>query len=277
MEEVETVELMVLDMPGEPTEEHPDVDHGRSHPGNIIGHEPGERPWSPRNRLEVPGATGQLPPRGLLPFVRRIRGALPSPLLVRVPMRLRGGREAGSGDVIGVLDVDGAVGGRLPEEGLDGERGRVAEAREVGLGEGAGLGLELVERVALAALPDLLEHLRRRAAAVRGAELLLAGGEEGRGGRGGGGRVGGVGGGGVGVGAGGGGGEKGAVEVGEDVAAGGAVVGGDDLADAEGGGLALDAGEEGDGVGELGLGGAVLRGARQAAEPGRDGGLRHRG
>lgn len=83
--------------------------------------------------------------------------------------------------------------------------------------------------------------------------------------------------GGVGVGAGGGGGEEGAVEVGEDVAAGGAVVGGDDLADAEGGGLALDAGEEGDGVGELGLGGAVLRGARQAAEPGRDGGLRHRG
>ena len=51
------------------------------------------------------------------------------------------------------------------------------------------------------------------------------------------------------------------------MAAGGAVVGRDDLADAVCGGVALDAGEEGDGVGELGLGGAVLRGARQGAEP----------
>lgn len=187
-------------------------------------------------------------------------------------MRLRGGGEAGSRDVVGVLDVDGAVGGRLPEEGLDVERGRVAEAREVGLGEGAGLGLELVERVALAALPDLLEHLRRRAAAARGAELLVPGGEDGGGGRGRGG-----GGGRVGIGVGDNvGGEEGAIEAGEDVAARGAVVGRDDLADAVLGGVALDAGEEGDGVSELGLGGAVLRRARQAAEPRRDGRLRLR-
>lgn len=75
------------------------------------------------------------------------------------------------------------------------------------------------------------------------------------------GRVGGVGGGG-----------EGAVEVSEDEAAGGARVGRDDLADAVGGRLALHAGEEGDGVGELRLRGAVLRGPREAAEP-----RRHRG
>jgi hypothetical protein len=62
--------------------------------------------------------------------------------------------------------------------------------------------------------------------------------------------------------------------VGEDEAAGRALVGRDDLADAVGGGLALHAGEEGDWVGELRLRGAVLRGAREAAEPRRDGGLR---
>lgn len=53
----------------------------------------------------------------------------------------------------------------------------------------------------------------------------------------------------------------------EDEAAGGARVGRDDLADAVCGRLALHAGEEGDGVGELRLRGAVLRGAREAAEP----------
>lgn len=127
------------------------------------------------------------------------------------------------------------------------------------LREGTGLGLKLLKRVALAALPHLLQHLRRGAAAAGRAELLVPGREHGSGGR----RrrwrgVGCVGGGGFGrVG-----GDEGAVEMGEDVAAGGPLVGRDDLADAVGGGLALHAGEEGDGVGELGLGGAVLRGAR---------------
>lgn len=74
------------------------------------------------------------------------------------------------------------------------------------------------------------------------------------------------------VGGGVGGGGEGAVEVSEDEAAGGARVGRDDLADAVGGRLALHAGEEGDGVGELRLRGAVLRGPREAAEP-----RRHRG
>jgi hypothetical protein len=84
-------------------------------------------------------------------------------------------------------------------------------------------------------------------------------------------RVGGAGGGWIGgVG---GGGDEGAVEVREDEAARGALVGRDDLADAVCGGLALHAGEEGDGVGELRLRGAVLRGAREVAEPRGDGGL----
>lgn len=56
VEEVETVQLMVLDMPGEPTEEHPNVDHGRSDPWNVVGHEAGEGAGSARNGLEVPGA-----------------------------------------------------------------------------------------------------------------------------------------------------------------------------------------------------------------------------
>lgn len=139
------------------------------------------------------------------------------------------------------------------------------------LGEGAGLGLELVERVLLAALPHLLEHLRRRAPTPRRAKLLVTGREHSGGFRQRGGSGGGAGGSG-GVGGGFRGGDEGAVEVREDEAAGGARVGRDDLADAVGGGLALHAGEEGDGVGELRLRGAVLRGAREAAEP-----RRHRG
>lgn len=55
-----------------------------------------------------------------------------------------------------------------------------------------------------------------------------------------------------------GGGDEGAVEVGEHKTAGVAGVGQDDLADAIGGGLSLHAGDEGDGVGELRLRGAVL-------------------
>lgn len=65
--------------------------------------------------------------------------------------------------------------------------------------------------------------------------------------------------------------------MGEDEAAGRARVGRDDLADAVGGGLALHAGEEGDGVGELGLRRAVLGRAGEPPEPSRDGGIRGTG
>jgi hypothetical protein len=139
----------------------------------------------------------------------------------------------------------------------------------VDLGEGAGLGLKLVERVPLAALPHLLEHLRRRSPTPRRAKLLVTGREHSGGFRQRGSSGGGAGGSG---GVGGFRGDEGAIEVREDEAAGGARVWRDDLADAVGGGLALHAGEEGDGVGELRLRGAVLRGAREAAEP-----RRHRG
>ena len=75
-----------------------------------------------------------------------------------------------------------------------------------------------------------------------------------------------------------GGGDEGAVEVGEHEAAGGAGVQRDYPAYAvSGGGLPLHAGEEGDGVGELRLRGAVLRGAREATEPRWHRGIRRTG
>lgn len=115
---------------------------------------------------------------------------------------------------------------------------------ELGSGEELGLGVEGVEGVGVAALPDLL--LGGGVLAVE-AELLVAGGE---------------------------GGGEGAGEVGEGggVGARGGGGGGDDLADAEEGGLALDAGDEGDGVVEVGVGGAVLGGEGEGLQPSRDGG-----
>lgn len=190
-----------------------------------------------------------------------------------MPPGLFWGGKARPRNVIRILDIDRPVCGRLPEEGFHVQWSRLAKPSEVDLGEGAGLGLKLVKRVPLAALPHLLEHLRRRAPTPRRAKLLVTGREHGGGRRQRGGSAGGAGGsGGVGGGGGFGGGDEGAVEVREDEAAGGARVGRDDLADAVGGGLPLHAGEEGDGVGELRLRGAVLRGAREAAEP-----RRHRG
>lgn len=112
-----------------------------------------------------------------------------------------------------------------------------------------GLGLELGEGVGLAALPDWL--LDGAGAARAEADLLLARGE----------------GGGVGFAGLGGAGGEGAVEVGE----GGLLRGwgerGDDLADAEGGGLFLDLEDVGDGVLELLEGGVVLRGQGERFQP----------
>lgn len=173
-----------------------------------------------------------------------------------VPEGLLRHGESRPGNVIGVLHIDGLLRRRFPEKGLHQQWANFPEPAELRSGESLRPGLELLQRVDLPALPDLL--VDRRAGAA-GAELLVAGGEDG----------GVAGGGGAGARDGIGGGGEGAVEVGEDELLGGLGQRGYNLADAEGGGLALDAGDEGDGVGELCLGGAVLGGQGEALKPGR--------
>lgn len=157
--------------------------------------------------------------------------------------------------IVGILYVNGFFRSGLPEEGLDQQRADFLDPTKLGASEGLGLGLELLEGVELAALPHLL--LDGEGAAASRPELLVPGGEDGSGGAGGGGmrfRV--VGGGG-----------KGAVEVGKDELLGGPGERGDDLADAEGGGLALDTRDKGDGISELRLGGVVLGRQGQVLQP----------
>lgn len=110
--------------------------------------------------------------------------------------------------------------------------------------ECASFGLELGEGVARAALPDGFLHRARAAGAE--ADLLLAGGE-------------------CGVPGGGEGGE-GEVKVGDGGGFGGGREGRDDLADAIAGGFWLYFEDVGDGILELGCGGAVFRGEREGFE-----------
>lgn len=232
MQVVEAVQVVILDVPREPAEQHGDVEHRRRDPGHLL-------PQEPQQRCGAPGDAAHVPRR-----LADVRGG-----------QLRGagvaGGEPGAGHVAGVLDGDGAVGRGAPEECLDVERrevpgGRDVEAREQGLPRGPGLGLELRESVAAGGVPDGLESRARAARAE--AELLVPGGECRRGvprvERG-----------------------EGAGEVAERGPLGRRRERRHDLADAEGGRGGLDLEEVGDGVGELGRGGAELGRQREGLEP----------
>lgn len=94
MHVVEAVQVVVLDVPGEPTEGHADVQHRRVDPGDLVPHEAQERAGAPGGAAHVPGR---------LPDVR---------LLTRGPCSAGGGGgEARARHVAGVVDRDGAVGG----------------------------------------------------------------------------------------------------------------------------------------------------------------------
>lgn len=237
---VEAVQVVVLDVPREPTEHHPDVEHRRGDPGDILRHEPQQRSGAPSHAAHVPRR---------LPKVRRRPRRR---LLLRRRLRLRGARgESRARHVAAILDHDGAVGRCAPEEHLVVERGELPGGREVEAGEerlagGAGLGLELRERVAVGGPPHGLEPRARAARAE--ADLLVAGGE----------------------------GRRAVVRVERGEGAGEVGEGGllrrrgqrrHDLADAvrRRGGLDLE--DVGDGIGELGGGGAELGRDGQRSQP----------
>lgn len=164
VEVVQAVQVVVLNVPREPAEEHGDVDHGRSNARNLLLHEAQERTRGPRNRSHVPRSV-------------RKGGGIPS-------MAAFGG-ERRTRHVVRVFHGEGFVQSGLPEERLGLKRGRTrawARARalsgvafEVRFLEGLGFGLELCEGVVIAALP--YRTLHGTGAAGAEADLLLARGE----------------------------------------------------------------------------------------------------
>lgn len=233
MHVVDAVQVVVLDVPGEPTEHHGDVEHRRCDAGDVL-------PQEPQKRSGAPGGAAHVP--------RRVPNAP-----VHCGGRARGaGGEPRARHVAGVLDADGAVGHGAPEERLDVERrelpgGGDVEVGEEPLAQAPCPGLEMRERVAVGGLPDVLDCRARPARAE--ADLLVAGGEC-RGGI-------------VGVEV-----DEGAGEVGERGPLGRRRVRRDHLADTEGRGGGLDLEDVGDGVGELRRGGVELGRHGEGLEPG---------
>jgi hypothetical protein len=236
MHVVDAVQVVVLDVPREPTEHHGDVEHRRCDAGDLL-------PQEPQQRTGAPGDAAHVPRRVADVRLRRGGGLLPG--------AAGAGGEPRAGHVAGVLDGDRAVGHGAPEERLEVERRELPGGGDVEVGEerlarGPGLGLELRERVAVGGEPDWLDCGARAARAE--AELLVAGGEC-RGGvvrveRG-----------------------EGAGEVGERGPLGRRRVWRHDLADAEGRGGGLDLEDVGDGVGELRRGGVELGRQGEGLEP----------
>jgi hypothetical protein len=245
MEVVEAVQLVVLHVPREPAVEHRHVQHRRCHAGHVPAHRPQQR--APRT-----GGQPHVPLR--LPDVPCCQGRIAAAAALQVQVQLLRRRESGARHVVAVLDVERPSGAGAPEKRLQLELRRVLRRHRVPRKlDVACLGAEGLQRVALAALPDAAA----RGAAILGgkAHLLEPRREGGRGGR--------------------------AV----DAAAGGRIGGeggpealdrglprrrrerGHDLADAVAGGLGLDLEDVGDGVRELGGGGAVLRRHGQVAQP----------
>jgi hypothetical protein len=236
MHVVDAVQVVVLDVPREPTEHHGDVEHRRCDAGDFL-------PQEPQQRTGAPGEAAHVPCRVADARLRRGGGLLPG--------AAGAGGEPRAGHVAGVLDGDRAVGHGAPEERLEVERRELPGGGDVEVGEERlarrpGLGLELRERVAVGGEPDGLDCGARAARAE--AELLVAGGEC----RGGVARV-----------------ERGegAGEVGERGPRGRRRVWRHDLADAEGRGGGLDLEDVGDGVGELRRGGVELGRHGEGLEP----------
>ena len=92
MHVIEAVQIVVLDVPGEPTEHHADVEHRRRDPGHLLPHEAQQRGGAPCHAAHVPRRLAHVR-RGKL---RRACGA---------------GGEPGARHVAGVLHDDRAVGG----------------------------------------------------------------------------------------------------------------------------------------------------------------------